>query len=119
MKFLCKKSNGKFTIEKDFNGYTSRLKDGLYTIDINEIKRTTQQNRFYWLYLRIISEETGDDENNLHEYFKRKFLPPRFVSVLGKEIKLPATTTKLTKKEFGDYMERISILTDIPIPNEL
>jgi hypothetical protein len=116
MKFYCRKTEGKFTFDKEFKNYVGKIPNGLYCIEFDEIKRTTQQNRYYWLYLRIISQETGDNEQDLHEYFKRKLLPPRFVSVLGKEIKLPASTTRLNKKDFGDYIDRIQQLTDIPAP---
>ena len=80
-------------------------------------QRTNSQNSFYWAYLDIISRETGDDPNSLHEYLKRKLLPPRFVMVLGKEIKLPASTTKLSKIEMSEYVDRISALVNVPVPN--
>ena len=79
--------------------------------------RTGQQNRFYWMYLGLIAKETGDTENDLHDYLKRKLLPPRFTKVLGQEIKLPASTTKLNKIEMGEYLEKICALTGVPIPD--
>jgi hypothetical protein len=65
----------------------------------------------------VIEKETGNDAQDLHEYFKRVFLPPRFTKVLGKEIKLPASTTGLTKAEFGDYLDKICAETNVPIPD--
>lgn len=79
--------------------------------------RTLPQNNFYWLYLNIISDNTGDLADDLHEYFKRKLLSPRYVTVLGKEVKLPATTTKLDKQEFSEYIDKIEALTGIAAPN--
>lgn len=96
--------------------YIASLK-GKISIIIEKGKRTTEQNNFYWMYLGIIANETGDDQNSLHEYFKRKFLPPRFITALGKTIKIPASTTELDKLDFSDYMERISAETGIPIPD--
>jgi len=91
---------------------------GKYLVcEIPKIKRTNNQNRFYWFYLGIISSETGDDSNSLHEYFRRTFLPPKFITVMGKEIKIPTSTTELSKIEFGEYMDRISADTEIEIPN--
>lgn len=87
------------------------------SIDKNIDLRSTQQNRFYWLYLQVIEDETGENADDLHEYFKRKFLPPRFIKIFGKEIKLPATTTKLDKLEFTNYLEKICAESGIPIPN--
>jgi len=117
MIFLCTKRNNKFSIEKNFKEYTDKLKDGLYQIEFEKQTRSNQQNRFYWKYIRILSEETGDNENDLHEFFKRKFLPPRFVRVLGREIKLPASTSKLSKKDFSEYIMRIEALTGILSPD--
>lgn len=79
--------------------------------------RTDRQNRFYWAYLRLISEWNGDDDNDLHEYFKRKHLAPRFVTVMGKEIRLPASTTKLKTNEFCEYIRKIEKETGILAPD--
>ncbi len=87
------------------------------TIELQKDKRSLSQNALYWVYLGIIANETGDNENDLHEYLKRKILAPRFIQVLGKEVKLPGTTSKLDKLEFGDYMDKIAVLTAIPVPN--
>jgi hypothetical protein len=80
-------------------------------------KRSGQQNSFYWLYLGVIATETGDNADDLHEFFKRKLLPPQFITVRGEEIKIPASTTDLNKADFGEYMEKICALTGVPIPD--
>ena len=79
--------------------------------------RSDKQNRYYWAYLKIIEDETGNDSNDLHEFLKRKILPPVFITVLGQEIKIPASTTKLDKFQFTEYINKIEILTGIPSPN--
>ena len=91
-------------------------KDVRITIDRDIDTRSTQQNRFYWLYLGLIENDTGNNADDLHEYFKRKFLPPRFVKIMGNEIKLPASTTRLDKIQFTDYLEKICSESEIPIP---
>lgn len=60
-----------------------------YEIFLRESKRSLPQNRFYWLYLEIIEQETGNSANDLHELFRRTLLPPKFITVLGKELKVP------------------------------
>ena len=92
---------------------------GKYRLIFEEWKenRSNQQNRYYWAYLKIISEELGDTSNDLHEYFKRKHLPPKFISVMGKEIKIPASTTKLSKEEFGKYIDSIELECGVVAPN--
>ena len=75
------------------------------------------QNGLYWLYLKIIEEETGNFADDLHEYFKRKFLTPRELNVLNDKMKIPGSTAKLNTLEFSDYLEKIQVLTNIPIPD--
>lgn len=80
-------------------------------------RRSTKQNNYYWAYLAIIEKETGDIADDLHEFFKRKLLAPEFKTILGYEIRLPRSTTKLDKLEFTEYITKIEALSGIPAPN--
>lgn len=80
-------------------------------------KRSGQQNRYLWSYYGLISQETGHTEREIHEWAKRMFLPPRYVKIMGKEMKLPASTTLLSKSEMSEYLDRISAATNVPLPN--
>lgn len=84
-----------------------------------EPTRSISFNRYYRLYLRIIEQETGDSHDDLHEFFKQKFLQPRFKIIQNEEIKFPPSTTKLNTKEFSEYITKIQILTGIPAPSKL
>lgn len=86
-------------------------------VQLDKPGRSNSQNAYYWVYLGVIAQETGNNEDDLHEFFKRKLLPPVFKKVLGEEIKLPRSTTKLNKSEFGEYLEKICALTNIPLPD--
>lgn len=79
-------------------------------------KRSIDQNRLYWKYLEIISEETGEDIQWLHEYFKRRFLPKREKEIFGEILVVVESTTALTKQEFTRYMQQIEVETGYPIP---
>lgn len=78
--------------------------------------RSDKQNNYYWLYLQVISDETGNNLDDLHQLFKRKLLPPRFQKILGEVVAFPATTTNLKSDEFSEYIKRIEALTGIPAP---
>jgi hypothetical protein len=92
--------------------------DGKYiTIELEKVGRTNSQNSYYWFYLGVIERETGENSDDLHEFFKRKLLPPVFKTIRGEEIKLPASTTDLDKIGFGEYLDKISALTNVPLPN--
>jgi len=88
-------------------------------IELEKSKRSLDQNALYWLYLGVIEKETGNLATDLHELFKRKFLPPIPKKLLGVEFKIPASTTELNKIEFGEYLDKISAFTEVPIPQEV
>src|SRR5574343_1720264 len=94
---------------------------GLWVVSIEKEKkkRSLEQNDFMWLYLNHIEKETGNLSTDLHELFKRKFLQPVFKIIMGVEVKLPASTTNLTKSEMSDYLDKISAFTEIPIPEPI
>lgn len=94
---------------------------GLWVVSIEKEKqkRSLAQNDFMWLYLNHIEKETGNLATDLHELFKRKFLPPVPKTIMGVEFKIPASTTTLTKSEMSDYLDKISAFTEIPIPEPI
>lgn len=113
------KGNLRFDNSKALSDYlcTVEGKPLVVRIDKETWKRTDNQNRFYWAYLRIIADQTGHTEDDLHSLFKRLFLPPVYKKILNTEVKLPASTTDLNKAEFGDYMDKIAAHTDVPVPD--
>lgn len=94
------------------------LNEGRYiTIELEKHDRSDSQNKYYWLFLGVIERETGENATDLHEFFKRKLLPPVFKKIRGEEIRLPASTTELSKADFGEYLDKIAALTEIPLPD--
>ena len=80
----------------------------VYTVDITErrIKRTISQNGLYWLWLTCISHETGNDKDDLHDYFKKKYLEPEDSKLFG-ETFLRWSTRDLTSNMFKFYLDKI------------
>jgi hypothetical protein len=120
--FLAKAINGKLDYGSDFN--LARLHDALkstegktWRIEYVETKRTLSQNSLYWLFLQVIERETGQPAQEVHEWAKRMFLPPKFITVQKKELKIPASTTQLSKHEMGEYLDRISADVGISVPD--
>ena len=88
-------------------------------------KRSIPQNAFYWgVVLKIISIETGDDCESIHEYFKEivfKSFFDRLKATQGSKeinvsfdvrvyvVKQEVSTTKLTKALFDEYIELIRV----------
>jgi len=80
----------------------------LFTVEITEKKviRSIPQNRLYWLWLTCIAYETGNNRDDLHEFFKRKFLTPETVEIFGvKQDRF--STRELNKEQFKYYLDHI------------
>jgi len=91
---------------------------GIYDIDVKpHVKsRSTSQNRLMWMWLNLISKETGNDPDDLHNLFKIKFLGTEEKTLYGTKMEIPKSTTKLSTKEFTNYLDRIeNLATDIGI----
>ena len=120
--FLARSINGKLDFGSDTNEARLRqvVKDNpnkTFRLELIESKRSISQNRYYRLFLEVCERETGQSADDIHEWGKRKFLPPRFIKVNGEEMKIPATTTALSKHEFSEYLDRLSAEIEIPLPD--
>ena len=122
MQFRAVIENGKPRIDtpESYNRYLSGFNEGekiVIDIEKKKNKRSLSQNAYYWIYLGVIENETGNTADDLHEYFKRKFLRPQEKTILGVEMKLPASTTNLSKHDFSEYLDHIAAITGVPIPD--
>lgn len=70
-------------------------------------KRSLSANALYWKWLGIVSEETGNDVDALHEWAKRNFSKPRPVTIMGDVCEI-YTTAKMTVGEMSEYMDRFN-----------
>lgn len=80
-------------------------------------KRTLQQNNYYWLYLGLIALSSGHDTKMLHDRFRGEFLSKGITEVFGAKTRKVKSTTDLNRPEFCEYLERIEVLTEIPLPD--
>ena len=105
----------KLTSELDRNmviAYIQRLDitKKLYTVETLEKKagRSISQNSLYWLWLTCIEFETGTNRDELHDYFKHKFILPTECEVFG-ELIIRCTTTDKDTLQFKMYLDKIQI----------
>lgn len=70
-------------------------------------KRTLQQNRLYRLWLNCISAESGNDVEDLHEYFKLKYLDVHARIIYGQEVVRVTSTTELNTEQFTAFLKRV------------
>jgi len=75
------------------------------TLEKLKSKRSTQQNRLYWLYVTILANEIGYDKNEMHELIKFKFLKREKVfEKTGELFEYLESTAKLSKSDFADFI---------------
>ena len=113
---------GKFDFGSDhnlmrFRQYCADNPGKWVRIEPQEPVRSRSQHNFYFVYLGIISHESGHTVEELHAWAKRKFLPRRFATVMGEEVEVPPSTKTLKKHEFSEYLDRICAETNIPLPD--
>jgi len=86
-------------------------------IDTNKSKRSDSQNQYYWgVYLKLISEETGHTTEELHSLFKGMFLS-EIREVFGQKVRVQTSSSVLSKSQFSDYIQNIASYTGILPPD--
>ena len=68
--------------------------------------RSTQQNKKYWALIGELGSFLGYSESEMHELMKYKFLSYK-QEMLGDEMTVVPSTSKLTIKEFVEYLEKV------------
>ena len=127
MKAFGKVVKGKiiFDDKSKFLNDVAKFNDDIkIVIEVREAKdiRTNAQNRLYWKWVEIISNELGyQDKQEIHNILKYKFLLKE--EMINGEIHqgLKSTTT-LTKEEFGKLTQDVFFWANdtfnINLPNE-
>lgn len=106
MKFKVTKPQDKRAVM----AYLDKLPEGkTYNVTIvrHRERRTMDQNRLLWLWVNCISDETGQDKDDLHEYFKQKFLGFDTKTLWGVQVFKSVSTASLDTLQFTQYLERI------------
>ena len=91
--------------------------DGLYVVRAgsaqisafvnDQERRTLSQNKRYWAAVTELARETGHSKDEMHEAMKRKFLETVIVNLGDEEIPVTASSAKLGKEIFSEYMEQV------------
>ena len=68
--------------------------------------RSVEQNKRYWALIEDLSDYLGYDESEMHELMKYKFLSYK-QDMLGDEMVVVPSTSKLTIKEFVEYLSKV------------
>jgi hypothetical protein len=68
--------------------------------------RSVEQNKRYWKLIGELGSFLGYDEGEMHELMKYKFLSYK-QEMLGDEMVVVPSTSKLTIKEFVEYLNNV------------
>lgn len=123
MVFLAKiTTDGGLDLQSDanrarFKAFCKENVGKVVRIERQEPVRSMSQHRFLWVYYEAISQQTGFTAEEIHSWAKAKFLPKTFAKVMGEDVELSASTTKLTKAQFSEYLDRIVAETGVPLPD--
>jgi hypothetical protein len=100
-----------FHVPKQFKEYLAQLENNQpngqpvnVIVEKWKDQRTLSQNRYYWgVVLKIISDDTGHEPEELHEFFKKKFIPAKDITVKG-EVQTSAWCTH--ERQFFQRLHR-------------
>ena len=93
-----------------FDKYLLQFRGKDVTIDIKKkvAKRSVGQNRLWWVYMTILSNDIGYTKEEIHEICKFKFLQLEKVNErTGEVFKYCGSTSKLNKAEFSDLVAEL------------
>lgn len=129
-RFITKILGGQLIMTESIKTYLKNMPNIVEIIIRPPVKtRSNEQNRYYWgVVLNLISKETEHHPEELHEFFKSKYLIDHISIKTSKgliEDKTIKSTTKLNTKDFELYLEdcrkwALDFLNiNIPLPNEV
>lgn len=72
-------------------------------------KRTVAQNRLLWAYYTDIAKQIGQTPEDMHLYYRAKFLPITEKKIFEGAFNALSSTTKLNVKEFAEYLTKIEL----------
>ena len=88
-------------------------------------KRTLNQNAYYWKLMddiaQAVHDATGNSKDDLHAFFKAKFLPVKVVDVAGEQRVVPVSITTLNLNEMSDLITKVLAWCEVdlglPLPD--
>ncbi len=103
------KQGGRVSMDVDLDALFSTLRNGVYTIVIKrrQEKRSIAQNALMWLWFTCIQRETGTPKEDVHLYYKAKFLG-KWVSLNGEPPTWAIRDTKeLSTEEMTEFLNQV------------
>ena len=102
---------------KDYLDDLLFVKEQHYEAEVKKKRkdRTIDQNSLYWLWITCISMETGQDKEDIHEFFKKKYLGMKECQAFNLTFFIPCSTTKLDTVQMKNYLDEIQIFSNVEL----
>ena len=81
--------------------------EAVISIKPNNMTRTQKQNAMYWSIIEQIKTETGNTKDAIHVHCQSEFLETRIEEVAKQQRVVLKSTTSLSTKEMGIYLDEI------------
>jgi hypothetical protein len=103
-----KKEGERLTFDQELPYVFSLLANGTYSITIKRAseKRSIPQNDLMWMWFECIERETGTPKDDIYMYYCKRFLC-KVIEVGGHQEKIYNTTSKLTKDEMTEFLNKV------------
>lgn len=98
----------KDNLQRQFESYLQTLKNGEYTLSAKRVtqKRSINQNNLMWMWIACVSMETGQDKNDIYDYYRQKFLS-RTIEINGKTAVVTAGTSALDTVAMTHFLNQM------------
>ena len=77
------------------------------TVEDFRRRRSNNQNSLMWMWLHEIAGDTGHTAEEMHEFFKGEYLPPKTIEVGDHVQNIRPSTRDLNSEQMSEYLERI------------
>ena len=106
------KSNGEIKNIESIQGKIKlaldTAKNGTYNLILKRTyeKRSLDQNSLLWLWMSCIERETGQNKDDIKDYYCTVFLS-RTAIINGKEVTVTGGTSKLNTVQFAEFLNKV------------
>lgn len=102
------KSEGRCTCTPLLDSIFSMLSNGEYVVSVKRKSqpRTLNQNALMWMWFKCIEEDTGNESQDLHDYYCSLFLQ-RTATLGGRTVRVVGTTSSLDTAEMTAFLNKI------------
>lgn len=105
----------------DYIGKMNTAEKWAVTVAPFKKRRSNNQNRLYWAWIRILGTHFGMEDDELHEVIAGKFLGYKEMFFMGEYRIIRKSSASLTTAQFKEYMDMVfslALAEGIALPHD-